>query len=680
MIAFFNSFFVEGLDYITIFPDDRSPYQFYYFKTRPRIKPDAKGVPDIRYTMIQGSLDQEMSQYGLLLLGTDLGLTADEEKAIREYLAAKVNDAGYRQQIKIFYPVAYQRLYDDTRQFTQDAKEVISLGCFQAKEGTCSLELMGGLEGDRFKRYQSGENHPSLSGTFNNAFSATFGDLGAQLMLDTLKGNVTKDATGVTIPTLSIVRYELTGEFFIPAVQLTIHVETETIHQKLREIIQRQVVQEKSIKFKVGSYCFVTQGKVYLNRPAIREILEVGKTALVNITESDFSSLAGAASTDFLDKIRDSVMDVITGSILTSVFTPVPVQDSGAAGEVTYTLQDELPENGKQSFDLTFSKNTTVPLTLHANGSLFACVSKEHQKSLITDVDLSHTEFMKRSVAVSCQPNLYVDQIESVVVHCEYDHKDARFRKDLRYAADLEFKTGDDCHIFDFFMCKDASGKFMEDFVYKTQVNFIGKKAGEWSAEKRMTETVLKVTYENLGYLNVKCRVGDVDWKQVERVFVWLDYPAAANEKDTSVRLEFREGDTEKAWNCYKYGQASKEYRYRVVFQDKDGAEYPESPAYKTTSTDSLVIDDLYLGQAMEADFRISSIPESVDYILLDVYYSDEKLHIAKKDSHSFRGDDREWHWQMRLQEGAVEKIRYVYTVVYRRSDTPSAPVDMTAE
>ena len=678
MIAFLNSFYVPGLDYITIYPDHLSPYKFYYFKSRPRICTDKDGFPDIRLTMIQNSMDSEQSQLATLLLVTDLGLTTYEESMIRQYLDSRLTDESYLNQMEQFYPLAHKKLLED-KKTNPNAKRSVELGGISPRDGECRLELMEGLEDERFLKKATEKRTPTLNGTFNCAVSASFGDLGSQLMYECLTGGFrVKD--GLKYPVMAIVDYHLKNDFFVPALDAEVHVDSSAVFEKTREYVE--MVVKKKVDLPGNIIPRIMQEKLFLTKKEIVDVLKTKtiKDAGITISSTDYSDISGVKSDELDNKVLESLMGIITDSLLPNIFKLDPAPE-GDGKEATYTLND-TPKDIKQTINFTLRKNATVQLDLPANASLFATVPSTDKDSLITYVDISHTEFMKQSVPVTCMANLDADQIESINVWLQYDHVDKRFPSlKENDPKTFRFTTGNETYIFDFMMAKDDSKKFIRDFVYKTQINYPGRASGAWSKPVRVHEDFLRISYEDLGYINVVCKAGDIDWREVETVFVDLEYPSAKGEKDVTKRLAFTQENAfqPQSWSCFKYGYPDKEYTYTVRFVDKDGGEYPKNPQPKTCTDEELVINDLYAGQSMKAVFRVNFNPDVVEKVLLNIYYEDKAKGISKNPWHEFSDDDRSWEWSMRIQEGASEKIRYTYRTFYR-DGTLSGVEEFTAK
>ena len=250
----FNTFFVPGYDYITIYPDALSPYRFYYFKSHPRLgstKDPANNVelPNLRFTVYRNPLDATQTQSGTLLITTDLGLTTKEEIDIRKGILYHVLSSDYLADMKRYYPEAYERIRSDVQvdvnavltasHYTNAVKQKsITLSTLQPTDGNVELELVQprDSEGDtgekHFMLYQTPKHKPNLNGNFSTSFSASFADLATEAMLNCLKKGYTI-TNGKQIPLTAIVRYDLTIPFLVPALEADVSVDLKQVYRSL---------------------------------------------------------------------------------------------------------------------------------------------------------------------------------------------------------------------------------------------------------------------------------------------------------------------------------------------------------------------------------------------------------------------------------------------------------------
>ena len=700
----FNTFFVPGYDYITIYPDALSPYRFYYFKSHPRLsstKDPAKNVdlPNLRFTVYRNPLDHKQSQSGTLLFTADLGLTAKEEKDIRNVIWMHVLSSDYLADMKRYYPEAYERIRSDVLGNEEMALTVehyriavnrksITLSTLQPTDGNVELELVQLRDSDgdtgekHFILYQTPKHKPNLNGNFSTSFSASFADLATEQMLNCLKKGYTI-TDGKQIPLTAIVRYDLTIPFLVPALEAEVSVDMKQVYRSLLDELHipytftsDKLIIDQRYRYQEHRY---SRGQI---NDTFKRLIR-GNRRGINIDLMDYSALgAGASEDEVSQKIMNSLVDAVCGSLLTQMFTvnpepPSSGQTASASGsgsdlkernlkDVSYSIR----EFQRDWTDINFSlrKKQIINLTFPANGDLSAIVPTNLEDEIITEVDLSRLEMGRRQVQLSCQRNPNPSQIECVELLCRCDSDDVRFKNKFNEPKSFLFKNAEEPCYYKYYYAKKSDGSYETRFAYQTRIHFVGRPPSNWTPEVWVDTDNLMLSYENIGFLNVDLEVLDVDWQMVSKVFVDISYPAVKDKPDTARTLVFTD-DTPQQWGCYKYGNKSNQYQYSIRFKDKDGFEYPEKPKLLMSTNDKLTISDLYGGQAMKATFRVSFVPEQVVMVGLTIHYIDEHLRIDRVFPYTFSSPGS-YDWEMFLQEGACEKIHYVYEVVYRDSTT----------
>ncbi len=705
MISLLNNFNVPGLDYITLFPDNDSPFKFYYFRSTPKLSEDAKThFPTIDYKIVQyprnKANDDLDTQFGYLTMTVDLGLTADEEKTIRKSILEKLKDDTYRSAMRVFYPEAF-RILPEKDKITDSTIDVNGLGVI--RDGNVKFELLEGF-GKDIKRDSSSDFKPSSAGNYAASIWASFGKGGSELILRSLESNVKTGDDSATIATSAIIRYDLTPSFHIPAIDATVDVDTHEFRLYVKQLIEDSQTSEGKIDFQDTQSSYYRyraknrsryhskyqkvriKGNMLVTDDDISDITAKAFSAQKGITIhiSDYTALQGTSENDLSNEIMRSLIQVITGTIIPYLFTPSPApqypapeagSDSDskedqkereyAAKKIHYSLTEGEVEGKHEHIHFTFSKDAQLLLPLSANSTLMATVPAEYADKIVHRIDLETTEFFEKTVNVSSDLNFNVDQIRSLEVEILYDEPDVRFPNKRPSHFEFAFKTGQEVYSVNFFCSKNKNGDIIEDYKYRTRISYVGRgtinQNEGWSEWFKTKTSSLMVNFENSGFINVNCKMGDIDWSLIKTVTVEFNYPHVQGKTDTSAKLIFREGDGEKVWSCYKYGKESNEYTYLVRYKNLDDSEY--AAPLKTATNKDLSIDDLYEGAPLEADFLVSYSDSLVKAIRAEVHYKDDALKIDKKFTQWM--DNREWHWRMNLRAGAVQTFRYRYHVEY---------------
>lgn len=718
MLALFNSFAVPGHGDITIYPDHLNPYQFYYFKSSPKVSTDKDtGKPMLSYQYFTRDAQKahdisiaektsDETHLGYLTLSVDLGLSEEEEKDIREYLKNMLRpDGDYAATMKLFYPACHKLLKDKGAPASPSNIKLSSVGT--CTYGHTQLELLEGLGGS-FKKVSSDQVTPGLSGTYPASFYATFGEEGAYLMKEALSSGVAVKG-GERVPTNAIVRYNLKTLAYVPSLKAKVTVHNRLIHTLFKNFEQNKEALDTNyagtVYFKPGgkvNQTLHTTGtyrstgrKVCISEEAVNNIFRNLSTdsKYIDIKIEDFAGLAESKKDELTDSIISSLMGMITNNVIPSLFDEVPAEfesqydmidakkpassEEKEADQIyskSYTLHDDSKIENIQDFTVTFDKSGTTALELSANATLLASIKKEDIPHLVREMDLTNAAFDRLAIPVRVTADFEEDKIVEVDVDIKYDHVDAKSKLPRTAHKTYCFRDGSENYEFLVTMAKDANGKCIEDYEVKSKVIYKGKATlgvnDGWSEVQVSREKTVILSIESLGYLNVKCSAGDIDWDEVKEAVVSLEYTSAAGHEDTKSTIRLSKDNPYGSWTCYKYGNKDNNYSYRVKYIYANGREM-ESPLRKD-STNNLAIDDMLIG-VIKATFDVYLNPVTDSKIKVEVRYEDSKLHILDNFYKWFDSTDS-WDWSMRLQQGATDAFKYRYIIQYQDGIVYTSP------
>lgn len=707
MISLLNSFNVPYLDYITIFPDSMLPTKFYYFRSRPKLANDSKsGLPMIDYKLIQHSSEGKKedrdidTQFGYLTMTVDLGLTSEEETQIRSAVYKMLNDEDYRENMRILYPDAFTYLTDENNKdkISEEAIQLSSMGV--VKDGVAKLEIWEGF-GKGIKRDSSHEEKTASSGDYATPFFASFDKWGSELVGRALKVSTEVDKENDSIQTTATVRYELQVPFHVPAMQASVHVDTQAFYHYLTDLFSDENSLNGTYNGNLNTgkdgvadnfqHAVHVRGEILLSDEDIQDLLtkynDVTKNGIVQIR--DYSALTGINETDLKSEIFKSVLGIITNQIIPCMFEPTPVpsktstESSGSvyadkdpdevARMIHYTFKDGEDITDIKNINYDFTMQSLVVMPMCAASTLLAVVPKDYVDKVVTLIDLESTEFNDHEVNITCPADFGANKISSIELNVKYDEPDVRFPEKQEIKDDFVFTTGKETYSFSFFESKDKNGKFLPEFKYQTKVSYIGKGHIEqndgWSEWMKTSAHNLLIKPETTGFISVECEMGDIDWDLIKKVEVKFTYPPAQGKMGWEETLRFtKEGEKTKNWNCYRYGSQSDEYTYQVTYEDKNTGPY-SSPVKKSTEL-HLCIDDLYEGPALEAEFAVNFSDTIVDKLYVIVEYD------GKTESHLMTNSGT-WTWSKQIRQGAPETYRYMYSVIYK--DTTQNDTDWSS-
>lgn len=665
MMCLLNSFRVPGIDNILIYPDDVDPYRFYYFNTTPRLAVDSNTkLPMLSYMLIARNPDYVIAkdqvdfksaelQRGALTMTTDLGLSDQEEKTIRDYLRdVKLEDTDYLRILKFILPKVYAAL-EERRAKSMEKK--IKLGPVDATEGSCSFELLGNAGDDSFLKYASQNVKPTLGGDFKASFVSTFGREGSQLVWQALhpevEGSGNKRVTGTTH---AVVRYAMTGHASVPALNIKVTATASDTYDYFKKLGNEDT-------------SATADGKAVMTEAAVEDIVHseefLSKVVHVEIEDKD-----GLLPPELQRQNADLVSSLIgttTDQIMSALFEEVPALSVRADQEVDadesspyYSLANRNEEDLKKIKDFTVevNKNTVIPINLYSQGGILYSMTKSQVDKLVQICNLTQAAITTRAIPVNCYARFEEDEIEAIHVNVRFEPEPPYDIYATESNPPFIFKGNNDQYMFYVSYPASAHGSpGIDTLKYMTTIAYRGKKAlsSRWTT---VDVGEIVISYAALGYLDIKCQAFDIDWRLIEKALVDIRYLGAENEPDAKTTLCLTAEERSINWSCYKHGCESNEYAYSVRFIYKDGRPDDVIPERRGTSS-SLIIDDMLEG-SVSATFVVGFDTDTVKDVMLNIY------HGGMTYTYTFAQPEA-YLWSCRLRQGDSKEFTYQYVIRY---------------
>ena len=675
MMCLLNSFRVPGIDHIQIYPDDENPYRFYYFNVEPQLAVDYKTkLPMLSYLLIafkpeyvmaRDKVDYESAELerGAFTMTTVLGLSSEEETAIRTYLMEqKLSEKSYLGFLERILPKAFANLQKKT-------ENRIILSPADATDGNCSLELSGDTGDGSVVKYVSRNVKPSLNGDFRASFIATLGREGAQLMWMALhsdeEGSGRKRVSGATH---TLVRYSLTGHAVIPALDIEVIATGADVYTYLKN----QVGDENPSVAK--------DGKTVLSKESIDEIMHSADflSSVVKVKMMDMDGYLPPEQKQANMDLANTLVSSTTEQIISELFQEIPgidyladretetTEENGDGGKTTYyVLANKTEEQLKHFFyKLSVKKNTVIPINLYAQGNVFYSMTKAQMDRLIKICNLTNAGVMYRDVPINCYARFEKDQIEAIHVNVEFSPSNPKYDA---YSTDEQFKFEPDKKQAMFYYNYPVSASKdcpdIETLRYQTGIVYSGEKV-KWSEMFETDKNQIIISYESLGYLDLTCNAFGVDWDVVSEVVVKIRYLGAEDKPTSSTEIHLKEDERTAQWSCFKYGSDSNEYAYSVDYYNRDFTE-AHLPEQRGVAS-SLFIEDMLEG-VVSASFVVGFDQDDVSQV--DLFVS----HAGIIDTYTFNSPGV-YNWSRRLMKGESKEFTYRYIVRYANSPAEELP------
>jgi hypothetical protein len=671
MLTPFMNFRVADVPDVTIFRDHADPQQFYVIPERPRIATDARtNLPVFAFTLFSRNVDIAYaaakdgiveSQLGQLELTVDLSITDEELKKIQAYCTTMLTE-------EMSNPSSYNKLY---RVSTTANRANIGYPSWQ--EGTCKLVMLEGSPSS-FKKSSSSEVKPSLEGANTAALWASLGTEGAQLLWETLKKKAGPAGGAVeTSSSYATVYYSVKILSRLPALRVTVKANGKTVYEEIRK---KTTVME-------------TDGKTTFTYPQISELTKSLKdTRAIDIQWEDWGIPDSEKPSDFETKLESEVLNIITQQIASKFFSEFQVkgiQDDdlgetfthlkiGAKGSRLWL--NDYKEEWDSDMGFTFERSNNYVFEKAPQGSLLVQLADEQIDKLVRVVDVGTPEVQFMTINAYTNADFVADSIAQINVSLSYRQFDVTTQKWEERADSFVFRTGKEVFTFHLRLARDGKGKLIDKYDAKAQVFYVGADDRQKAIElKNVTERALTFSYARLGYVKVDVQAGDIDWSQIDRVFIDFVYDSASDQPDAKKSIELNEKHLSDVWICSKHDQTSNRYSYKVRYHFKNGDEV--SSASVSDERGSLAIHDTLVGR-LRRTFDVVMDSQTVDSVLVKVRY-DDPPNPLDEERHTFTGTGS-WDFVRALRQGGPQALRFGYTVQYKdmSEDVPEVEIQPT--
>ncbi|WP_298900984.1 hypothetical protein [uncultured Psychroserpens sp.] len=730
MLSLLDKIGVPGLPDVEIFRDHKKDNIFYALRSTPVVARDQDGKPALSYNFFSRNADiayasssnKELveTQLGQLLVTVDLSLSKEEHKIATTYLKKILNQKSH----------AFVRRYHKRYKRAVPTRKIEPILTYPGtwKDGTVRLEILEGL-GDTFKKSSSSEVKPSLTASNSAAVYATFGVEGAQLMFDALsKGFKTKKGTDEKTPIQAIVRYDLKGYAHIPNLEVKVRAKGTQIYEFLqtqKETYKKHIQQGKRTKTK--KFLGVTYSKktttydhkVDVDKEDINSLVEqMIDRKVVRIEITDYGDMASnsAEKKEVEDNLRKSLMELIFGTIIKSFFETAFIGDSkdedeGEEGASTgtsiqpdsdlklthrdkrvknqdhyYYFRNDIKKTSVSDINFHFKKNGVVEFLRYPNGTLSVQLTESERKAAVRYIDVSSPEVQMLEVQVKVNADFVLDNIDSVIVNVNYKQKDHKSGIVRQNAKSFLFETGEEVFTFRVSMARNAKGELVDFYNAEAKISYKGTADAPPPIQlNNISDRVLNVSYDKLGFITTQVTAGDIDWTMVKEVVVDMEYKAEPNKPDSKKQIRLNQESLSDTWKCFMYGHEDKSYRYKKKWIYLDGTQSESD--YIEDTREVLSIDDDLVGRA-KASFDVLMDTNSVTTAKVEIIYEDKANVITEEFSKWFTGSET-WDWSMRLREGATNSFKYRHFVQYvdglvvtsdwevAKSDEDIPPIDL---
>jgi hypothetical protein len=659
--ALIESLRVPGVPYVEVLRDTQHANHFHLLTDRPRIATDAvTGLPLFNFTLFSRNIEIAYasaapgevveSQLGQLNLTVDLLVPPDDEAKIRAYLAGLLERERQEQSF-------YNKIF---RVPTTSVEPV--LGYFNTwQQGNVRLEMLEEL-GATFKRSSSKDAHPLLRGTNAASLWATFGTEGAQLLWDVLTRDDPGQPDGTGVPLQANIVYELEGFARSPALQVQVVAKSEPVYQ---ELVRRTEVWRRA-------------GHLWWEQVDVTTVVrELHEKKTIDIVWDDYGvPQSDPQFSEIKQQLQSTVLDLITNQIITAFFRQYKVDgDEDKAAATASTAQrsflvghgrrmwlHEYQENTLPEIGFTLNQQANFPFKAYPQTSLLASLTKEQRKRLVQVADVSSPAVRVMSVPVYTNADFKGDKIANITATLSYRQRDTLVDDWIDKSETFVFRTGEETFVFRTRLARDAEGRLIDIYDARARVNYIGTSESPPAMElKDIADKSITFSYDRLGYLVVKVAPGNIDWEQIQEVFVDFALVGATG-SDAKATVKLTSDTVEERWVARNRGGQPATYEYTVRYMFRDGTE-EMAPTQHDQHQEALVIDDTLVGR-LRKSFDVTLDQNTVENLTLRVLYQDPPLEPAE--ARQVFTSTGSWEYLRPLRENGSRALRYSTIVQYR--------------
>ncbi|HEY0726708.1 MAG TPA: hypothetical protein VGD38_01480 [Pyrinomonadaceae bacterium] len=597
---------------VTVYGDDRSSNIFYVLPHAPRFRLDDNGLPVFKFLKYREAIDRpnpanpNKKGGGFCIFDVEFVVPDDVLEKVKAELQEKL----------------------DERNKNANPKPRVEIGQLSYTRGAAKLQMLDSGGGLVEKIQNPGA--PSLYGHMITPFTVELSPGGATLAEEALQ-----DKGGI----IQVI-YDLFTPVKLPPVTVTVWFNAEKFMHFHQEVhIDWNFWGDDSYRESIQQSWRTT---------------EVGGVELDPGTVTDQK---------VLNAVRDwgwqSLDDAVKRMVLSDI-PDVSADDRKVPEGMEHVWRDQSVRK-VASFRRTYKEGQVMEWNPSPRGTLPNITSlkdKEGKPLKWSDfaklVDLDDPFFRQLNVSVTANADFQAIPIHSVDVHLDY-HQGDKQRVD-----DFHLTNSNDVGKFATFI-ENNQWKYK----YRYQVNYKGSDRTYKSPEVETDSKFLTINVGDTGFLEIRAQAGDLNFEQVDRVQVVLQYEDTSNNVpliEDSFTLD--KAHTEHKFSKLIFAPVKNAYKYRVKYFMKDGKEY--SVDWQEARSMQLFINDPFSANRSIGLRGIGDFQSDIATIFVDLNYVDEKNKYSQKTSVALNKTTQFLDWVFPVIDESSGKITFSGTIQFQ--------------
>lgn len=598
---------IEG---ITVYGDDRSASTFYVFPNTPRFRME-NGLPIFQFLKYREAIDRpnpvNPNKKGGGFVIFDVEFVVDED--VLEKVKGKLQE-----QL-------------DARFKNANPKPQVQIGQISYLRGATKIQMFD--SGGALVEKVQNPGSPSLYGKMITPVTVELSPSGATLAETALKGD------GGVVQVI----YDLFTPVKLPPLSVTVWFNAE-----------------KFMKF----HQEVTIDWNFWGDDTYREKIEQEwRTSETGGVEIDPGTVTDQK---VISAVRDWGFQTLDDAVKRMVLSDIPdvSADQRKVPDGMEKVWRDQAVRKVASFRRTFKEGQVMEWNASPRGTLPNISSLKDKDGNPLDlskffktVDLNDPFFQQLNVNVTANADFQNIPIHSIDVHLDYN------QGNTQRVDDFHLTKPDDVGKFSTFIENKVS-----KYKYRYQVNYKGSDRTYKSPEVESDAKILTINVGDTGFLAIDVEAGDLNFGQVDRAQVVLQYEDASN----GVPLIEDSFTLDKDHRDHKFSKlifspVKNPYQYRVKYFMKDGKEY--SVDWQQGRSPNLFINDPFSANRTINLRGIGDFQADIATIFVDMKYTDEKNNYSQTSSVALNKNTQFSDWTFPVIDENAGKVTYSGTIQF---------------
>ncbi|HTE24171.1 hypothetical protein [Flavitalea sp.] len=618
MLQLDKTIILPEVDGVTIYTDDRSESTYYMLADSPRFRIE-NGTPVFKFIKYRNPIDRQNGKRGggYVFFDATFDVPKDKKDAAIDGLQQRLNKIRANRGL----PPA-----------------PVTIGEIPWTKGSAKL-VMEAADGTMIEKIWS-PGKPSLFGRNIATFTMELSAEGATLFEQALQGK-----GGV----VSIV-YDLFTFVKLPPIKVVGHFSSE--------------------KFYSFSQTIDTEWNVWAEDSYQETIREQFRDSSSYTLDFDWGAMTDQKTKD---QIRDWATRTMEDNIekkMIEAIAPVSADDRKKPDGIEDVTRN-ISTQKIASFDLRFKEGVTMDWNPAPQGILpnITNLTGPDGKPLKWEdyartIDLDDPFFKMLNVTMIVNADFTNLPIHSVEMLIKYPGADPK---------EFSISKVEDRPNYQAFLVNNSF-----KYTYSYVVNYKGSSKTFKSKPTETEENVLTVNVDDLGYMNIAVRAGDINFEQVNKALVTISYEDNANDIDKFEDVFTIDADhLEHSFEKLLLVPVSNPYTYQIKYFMKGGKEYSVKPREGNSRT--LFIEDPFV------DFKDimiragGNLDTEIDNILLDLQYDEPDNNYRQNKQIELSKANPFGEWSIPIIDSKSGKVTYSGTIRYKSGLSEDIPIT-TAE